>query len=58
MNPEEIITRQAMSTPHRIYAATGRRDEDHVKALSQALGEKLRNKLRDPKAEETVWIRA
>lgn len=46
MDPEEILTKKALATPHRAYASTGDREEDQVKALSAALKEMMKRELR------------
>lgn len=47
MNPEEILTREALSQPHRTYAQPSLGQEDQVKALSKALKEMMRKELLD-----------
>ncbi|MCW4001604.1 MAG: site-specific integrase [Candidatus Bathyarchaeota archaeon] len=49
MNPEEILTKKALSTPHRIYAGALDRDEDTVSELRKALKEMMRKELLDEK---------
>lgn len=45
MNPEEILTRQAFSEPHRIYVTDEEREEDQIRTLCQAFKQSLRNEV-------------
>jgi hypothetical protein len=45
MNPEDILTRQAISEPHRAYATTQEREEDQIRALCLAFKETLKKEL-------------
>jgi site-specific recombinase XerD len=45
MNPEEILTRQTMAEPHRIYARNEEREEDQIRALCLAFKESLKKEL-------------
>lgn len=47
-NPEKYLMRKALAEPHRVYATPGESEEDHIKALSQALKEMLRKELLQP----------
>jgi hypothetical protein len=49
LNPEEILTKKALSEPHRTYASPYEREDQNVKALSQALKEMMRKELLDAK---------
>jgi hypothetical protein len=40
--PEEILTRQALSEPHRTYATSQQREDDQIKALAIAFKENLK----------------
>ena len=51
MNPEEILTKKALTEPHRVYVDLRDRGEDQVKALSAALKEMLRKELLGVKAD-------
>jgi len=42
MNPEEILTRQAISEPHRTYTFGKDREEDQIRALCLAFKESLK----------------
>jgi len=50
MKPEKILTKEVLSAPCRAYVSPMDREEDHVKALSQALKEMLRKELLAPRA--------
>lgn len=52
MNPEEILTKKALSQPHRVYATPYERQENHVKALRHALKEMMRKELLNQKHRE------
>jgi len=45
MNPEQILTKEALSQPHRVCAGPAGDEEDQVKALSSALKEMMRREL-------------
>jgi len=45
MNPEEILTRQALAEPHRSYAVGKDREEDQIRALCRAFKENLKREL-------------
>ncbi|MDI6905293.1 MAG: hypothetical protein QMD13_07395 [Candidatus Bathyarchaeia archaeon] len=45
MNPEEILTKEALSQPHRTYATPTQREEDQIKTLAFALKETMRKEL-------------
>ena len=47
MNPEQILTREALSQPHRAHADPTSTEEDHLKALSNALRDMMRKELLD-----------
>lgn len=49
MNPEEILTKRALTTPHRTYADTSTREADAVTELRKALKETMRRELLDEK---------
>jgi len=42
LNPEEVLTKEALSQPHRTFISN---TEDQVKTLSQALKEMMRKEL-------------
>jgi pyrroloquinoline quinone (PQQ) biosynthesis protein C len=44
LNPEEILTKEASSMPHRTVI-TGGRDESQIEALLKALKQKLKQEL-------------
>lgn len=45
LNPEEILTRQALSEPHRIYATSQQREDDQIRTLALAFKENLKKEL-------------
>jgi len=45
MNPEEILTRQTMAEPHRIYATSQEQEENQIRALCLAFKESLKREL-------------
>ena len=45
MNPEEILTRQVVSEPHRIYVTNQEEEEDQIRALCLAFKENLKKEL-------------
>lgn len=47
MNPEEILTKEALTQPYRTYVETVQQEDDQVKALSRALKEMMRKELLD-----------
>lgn len=47
MNPDEVLSREALVKPWRTYASPVEREEDQVKVLSQSLKEMLRKELLD-----------
>jgi len=49
MNSDEILTKKALSIPHRTYADPSERDEDAVNELRNALKEMMRKELLDEK---------
>jgi integrase len=51
MNPEEILTKNALSEPHHVYADLRDREEDQVKALSTALKDMMRKELVTARAD-------
>jgi len=42
MNPEEILTRDVFSEPHRIHATAQEREEDQIRTLCLAFKESLK----------------
>jgi len=42
MDPEEILTKKALAEPHRAYAGSRNREQDHIQALRLALKEQMR----------------
>lgn len=49
MNPEEILTKKALSIPHRTYADPKEREKDAVTELRKALKEMMRKELLNEK---------
>jgi hypothetical protein len=49
LNPDEVLTREAMSAPHRIYASPTEREGDQVKELSSALKDMMLKELSNGK---------
>jgi hypothetical protein len=45
MHPEEILTRQALSEPHRIYTTNQEREDDQIRAPFMAFKENLKREL-------------
>ena len=45
MNPEEILTRQTMAEPHRIYATSQEQEENQIRALCVAFKDSLKREL-------------
>ena len=52
MNPDEILTRQALSQPHRVYGTPYERQENHAKTLRHALKEMMKKELLSKKNNE------
>jgi hypothetical protein len=48
MNPEELLTQEALNMPHRVHATSIDREECQLRRLSQALKEMLREELLKP----------
>ena len=51
MDPEEILTKNALAEPHHVYADLRDREEDQVKALSTALKDMMRKELVTARAD-------
>jgi hypothetical protein len=49
MNPEEILTKKALSLPHRTFISPTARQEDAVTELRRALKEMMRKELLNEK---------
>ena len=49
MNPEEVLTREALNRPYRSYVQPLCDEEEQVKSLSQALKEMMRKELLNAK---------
>lgn len=45
LDPERILTREALAEPHRIYASNSEREEYEIQLLSRELKELLKNEL-------------
>ena len=45
LNPEKILTREALAEPHRIHVAANEREDYEIKLLSQSLKEILKKEL-------------
>lgn len=45
MNLEQILAKEALSSPHRTYATPTQREEDQVKTLAIALKESIKKEL-------------
>ena len=41
LNPEDVLTRNALAEPHRIYATSQEREDDEIRALSRAFMDNL-----------------
>ncbi len=52
MEPERILTREALSQPHRAYVGSMESEETQIQALSNALKEMMRKELLNP--QQTV----
>ena len=42
LNPEDVLTRNALAEPHRIYATNQEREDDQIRALSRAFMDNLK----------------
>jgi monoamine oxidase len=49
MNPEQILTKEALSIPHRTYVSVNEREEDEIASLGKALKEMLKKEILDAK---------
>jgi hypothetical protein len=49
MNPEELLTKQALSSPHTTYADPTARENDQIRALSAALRDQMRREILEGK---------
>ncbi len=47
MNPEEILTRQALSSPQTAFADSSARENDQIRALSIALRDQMKREILD-----------
>ena len=45
LNPEDVLTRNALAEPHRIYATNQEREDDQIRALSRAFMDNLKREL-------------
>jgi hypothetical protein len=45
LNPEDVLTRNALAEPHRIYATNQEREDDQIRALSRAFMDNLKKEL-------------
>jgi len=45
MNPEEILTRQALSSPNAAYVDSSARENNQIKALSIALRDQMKREI-------------
>jgi integrase len=45
MNPEEILTKQALSSPHAVYVGPAARENDQIRALSAALRDQMKREI-------------
>jgi hypothetical protein len=45
LNPEEVLNRNALAGPHRIYATNQEREDDQIRALSRAFMDNLKKEL-------------
>jgi hypothetical protein len=45
LNPEDVLTRNALVEPHRIYAKSQEREDDQIRALSRAFMDNLKKEL-------------
>jgi diphthamide synthase (EF-2-diphthine--ammonia ligase) len=53
MNPEEILTRQALSSHNAAYVDSSARENDQIRALSIALRDQMKREILDEKTPET-----
>lgn len=44
-NPEDVLTRNGLAEPHRIYATNQEREDDQIRALSRAFMDNLKKEL-------------
>jgi hypothetical protein len=54
MNPEEILTKQALTEPHRTIIDRSQIEENQIHQLSIALKQQLLKELRENPNEKTV----
>ena len=54
MNPEEILTRQALTEPHRTVIDRNQMEQSQIQQLSIALKQQLLKELRENPNEKTV----
>lgn len=47
LNPEEVLTKEALSQPHRTYVDTTHHEEDQIKALRTALKDMMKKEFLD-----------
>lgn len=45
MNPEEVLTKEALSMPHRTVASNADFEEDQIKVLGKALRDVIKSEL-------------
>jgi len=57
LNPEEILTRQAMAEPHITVVNGSQREESQIHALSNALKQQLLKELREDQHEQKSIIK-
>ena len=51
MNPEEILTKEALSSPNAAYADPGARENDQIRALSAALRDQMKREILEPEGD-------
>ena len=45
MDPDEILTKKALAEPHRAYAGSSDREQDHIQALRLALKNQMKKEI-------------
>ena len=54
LNPEEILTRDALTKPHRTVLDGSQVEQNHISQLTMALKQQMLKEIREPENEKSI----
>jgi hypothetical protein len=53
INPEQVLAREIMAEPHRIYSSPEERDELETRLLIKAFAQSIKNQLKESSPDQS-----